>query len=226
MPFGYYWGWQAYGIYNKDSHFKLDDSGWLIDPKNKAYIDAYTGWRYDAANDCLVDDATGQQYTMDREPITFVAGVRTYPGQAAPYEVPSTLTWDTELGYARLGDNMYIYDPNSGWMIDPETNVYHDANYGYAYDPAAQNLIDMATGKRYGMDYTPIDDDITAEQGSAAEPSAEVQAEAAAEAMASEGVQVSETDPAIDDDITAEQGSAAEPSAEVQIEAAEAAEEE
>ncbi len=114
VPEGYYWVWQDDGIYNKESHFKLDDSGWLIDPKNKAYIDAYTGWRYDAAAECLVDDATGQQYTMDREPITYVAGVRTYPGQAAPYEVPSTLTWDTELGYARLGDNMYIYDPNSG----------------------------------------------------------------------------------------------------------------
>ncbi len=179
VPEGYYWVWQDDGIYNKESHFKLDDSGWLIDPKNKAYIDAYTGWRYDAAAECLVDDATGQQYTMDREPITYVAGVRTYPGQAAPYEVPSTLTWDSELGYARLGDNMYIYDPNSGWMIDPETNVYHDANYGYAYDPTAQNLIDMATGKRYSMSYEPIDENPTAEQGSAAEPSAEAQVEAA-----------------------------------------------
>ena len=179
VPEGYYWVWQDDGLYSKKNHFKLDDSGWLIDPKNKAYIDAYTGWRYDAAGECLVDDATGQKYTMDREPMTFVAGVRTYPGKEAPYEVPSTLTWDTELGYARLGDNMYIYDPNSGWMIDPETNVYHDANYGYAYDPAAQNLIDMATGKRYSMSYEPIDADPTAEQGSAAEPSAEVQVEAA-----------------------------------------------
>ncbi len=64
-------------------------------------------------------------------------------------------------------------------MIDPETNVYHDANYGYAYDPTAQNLIDMATGKRYSMSYEPIDENPTAEQGSAAEPSAEAQVEAA-----------------------------------------------
>ncbi len=182
VPEGYYWVWQDGLVYNKDSHFRLDESGWLVDPKSNAYIDAYTGWRYDANNDCLVDDATGDKYTMDREPLTYVAGVRTYPGKDAPYEVPSNLTWDKELGYARLNDLMYIYDPNSGWMIDPETNVYHDANYGYAYDPNEQNLIDMKTGKRYSMSY----EEITDAQGATAEPSAEAQVEAAEAAAAEE----------------------------------------
>jgi hypothetical protein len=34
--------------------------------------------------------------------------------------------------------------------------VWYDAYYGYAYDPTAQNLIDMATGQRYDMEYQPI----------------------------------------------------------------------
>ena len=156
VPEGYYWVWQNDGLFQKDTHFKLDESGWLIDPKTKAYIDAYTGWRYDAANECLVDDATGTLYTMDRQEIKFVAGIRCYPGQAAPYEVPANLTWNAELGYAVLGDMPYAYDPNSGWLMDPETGAYHDANYGYIYDAEQGNLLDEATGKRYSMSYEPL----------------------------------------------------------------------
>ena len=157
VPEGYYWVWQNDGIYQKGTHFKLDDSGWLIDPKTKSYIDPHTGWRYDAASECLVDDATGKMYTMEREEIVFVAGVRTYPGQAAPYAVPEQLTWDQEKGYAVLGDKPYIYDPNSGWMLDPATNAYHDAYYGWLYDAGSNCLVDEATGKRYDMSYNPIE---------------------------------------------------------------------
>ena len=156
VPEGYYWVWQNDGIFQKDTHFKLDDSGWLINPRNKAYYDPYTGWRYDAANECLVDDETGKQYTMDREEIKFVAGIRCYPGETAPYEVPEQLTWNPELGYATLGDKPYVYDANSGWMIDPATNAYHEAYYGWLYDAAANCLVDEATGKRYDMSYAPI----------------------------------------------------------------------
>ena len=158
VPEGYEWVWQNNALYQKDTHFRLDESGWLINPRTKGYHDAYTGWRYDAANECLVDDETGKQYTMDREEIPFVAGVRCYPGQAAPYEVPANLTWNAEAGYATLGELPYVYDPNSGWLMDPETLAYHDANYGYLYDAAQGNLLDEATGKRYDMSYAPIEE--------------------------------------------------------------------
>ena len=158
VPEGYEWVWQNNALYQKDTHFRLDESGWLINPRTKGYHDAYTGWRYDAANECLVDDETGKQYTMDREEIVFVAGVRCYPGQAAPYEVPANLTWNAEAGYATLGELPYVYDPNSGWLMDPETMAYHDANYGYLYDAAQGNLLDEATGKRYDMSYAPIEE--------------------------------------------------------------------
>ena len=156
IPEGYYWVWQNDGIYQKDTHFKLDDSGWLIDPKTKAYIDPHTGWRYDGNEQCLVDDATGKKYTMERVEIVYVAGVRTYPGQDAPYAVPDQLTWDAERGYAVLGDKPYVYDPNSGWMLDPATGAYHDAYYGWLYDASANCLVDEATGNKYDMSYQPL----------------------------------------------------------------------
>ncbi len=158
VPEGYEWVWQNNTLYQKSTHFRLDESGWLINPRTKGYHDAYTGWRYDAANECLVDDETGKMYTMERVEIPFVAGIRCYPGQAAPYEVPEQLTWNTEKGYATLGDKPYVYDSNSGWMIDPETGAYHDAYYGWLYDAATANLVDESTGQRYDLSYSPIEE--------------------------------------------------------------------
>ncbi len=158
VPEGYEYVWQSNSLFQKDTHFRLDESGWLVNPRNKSYYDAYTGWRYDSENECLVDDATGKMYTMDREEIVFVAGIRCHVGEAAaPYEMPENLTWNAELGYATLGELPYVYDPGSGWLIDPETNAYHDANYGYLYDAEQGNLLDEATGKRYDMSYAPIE---------------------------------------------------------------------
>ncbi|MDO4291024.1 MAG: molybdopterin-dependent oxidoreductase [Eggerthellaceae bacterium] len=156
VPEGYDWVWQNNTLYQKGTNYKLDASGWLINPRNKAYYDAYTGWRYDANDECLVDDETGKRYTMDREEIKYMGAYRLYPGATAPFEVPEQLVWKEE-GYATLpGRDELIYDANSGWLIDPETNVYHDAYYGWAYDPNANCLIDMETGKRYTMEYQEI----------------------------------------------------------------------
>ena len=97
VPEGYEWVWQNNALYQKDTHFRLDESGWLINPRTKGYHDAYTGWRYDAANECLVDDETGKQYTMDREEIVFVAGVRCYPGPGRSLRgARANLTWNAE----------------------------------------------------------------------------------------------------------------------------------
>lgn len=157
VPEGYEWVWQNNSLYRKDNHFKLDASGWLINPRTKGYHDATYCYRYDANAQCLVDDATGDRYDMSYNKLApVIAGVQTYPNQDAPYEVPANLTWDREAGYARLGDKPYIYDPNSGWLMDPATMAYHDANYGYRYDAAGQCLVDDATGAKYDMSYNPL----------------------------------------------------------------------
>ena len=119
VPEGFSWQWQNDALYQDSTQFRLDDSGWLIDPKTNEYVDAHTGWYYVAAENCLMDKATGKKYTMEREEIAELAGIRLYPGQDAPYAVPEQLTWDREKGYARLGDKPYIYNPESGWLIRP-----------------------------------------------------------------------------------------------------------
>lgn len=42
VPEGYEWVWQNNALYQKDTHFRLDESGWLINPRTKGYHDAYT----------------------------------------------------------------------------------------------------------------------------------------------------------------------------------------
>ncbi len=157
VPEGYDWVWQNNGLYQKGTNFKLDESGWLIDPKDNSYVDAYTGWYYDAANDYLVDRENNKFYTMERVEIPFLGGVRGYPGaESAPFEMPEHLRWNVEAGYGMLPDKQYVYDPNSGWMIDPDTGAYHDAYYGYKYDAETQTLLDENTGNRYTMTYEPV----------------------------------------------------------------------
>ena len=151
VPEGYDWCWQDNQLYQKGTFFRYDASGWLVNPRNKAYYDAYTGWRYDGDQQCLVDDATGKRYTMDRQEISYIGTVQCFPGQAAPYELPGLVEWDTERGAGFLPGTSFVYDPTSGWVIDFDSNVYYDAYSGYAYDPTQNNLVDMQTGKRYDM---------------------------------------------------------------------------
>ena len=155
-PEGFYRVWQNGQLYQEGTHFRLDESGWLVNPRTKGYHDAYTGWRYDPASELLVDDATGKSYTMDREEVSYLGGVRCYPGAEAPFEVPEQLTWNAEGGYAQLADKPYVYDPASGWLVDPETGAFHDAYYGWLYDGATGHLVDEATDAHYDMEYNPI----------------------------------------------------------------------
>ena len=59
VPEGFSWQWQNDALYQDSTQFRLDDSGWLIDPKTNEYVDAHTGWYYVAAENCLMDKASG-----------------------------------------------------------------------------------------------------------------------------------------------------------------------
>lgn len=127
-----------------------------------------------------------------------VAGIRTYPGQDAPYEISGqALVWDKEKGYATFegakGEGK-IFNPDTQWVIGIEDNVYYDQHRGYAYDPNDNCLVDMETGLRYTMNYEQITGNeelpvneaaIAAEENTDAAAAAETQVEmdaAAAEA--------------------------------------------
>ena len=163
VPEGLVWDWHRDKMVQPGTHYELDEeSGWLIDPKTQKYYDMFSGWAYDADKELLLDEATGTYYDFERNVVPFVADMRVYPGlETAPYALPegSDVTWFPEKGYATkpgaAGEGK-IYDPESGWMVGIEDGVWYDAYYGYAYDPTAENLIDMTTGQRYDMEYQPI----------------------------------------------------------------------
>ena len=67
------------------------------------------------------------------------------------FEVPEGLEWDKSRKVAYQPSTGYVYDPNSGWLIDQQNNVWYDLYSGYAFDPTQNNLVDMQTGKRYDL---------------------------------------------------------------------------
>ncbi|MCL2889144.1 MAG: molybdopterin-dependent oxidoreductase [Eggerthellaceae bacterium] len=69
-----------------------------------------------------------------------------------PFELPEGLVWDKQKRKAIQEGSGFEYDPESGWLIDPEDQVYYDLYSGYAYDPSENNLLDMVTGKRYDLE--------------------------------------------------------------------------
>ncbi len=68
------------------------------------------------------------------------------------FEVPEGLVWDKSKRKAVQESTGFEYDPASGWLIDPASQVWYDLYSGYAFDPTENNLVDMATGKRYDME--------------------------------------------------------------------------
>ncbi len=163
IPEGLEWDFHRDIFVQPGTHYEYDEeSGWLVQPKTGKYYDLYSGWAYDADKELLLDEETGKYYDFDRNEIPFLADIRLYPGlAAAPYDLPaeSDVTWSVEKGYATkasaAGEGK-IYDPESGWLVGIDDGVWYDAYFGYAYDPTAENLIDMASGQRYDMEYNPI----------------------------------------------------------------------
>ena len=145
VPEGYEWQWQNNTLYHKATNYRLDESGWLINPITKGYHDATYAWRYDAALECLVDDATGKKYNMDYTPKVF----------ARPEDIPANLAWNEDEGFAYHEASGFKYDAGSGWLIAPDGS-YHDANYAWRYDAATGYLVDDATGKSYDFEYNEI----------------------------------------------------------------------
>lgn len=67
------------------------------------------------------------------------------------FEMPEGLVWDEINRKAYQPETGFVYDSESGWLIDESENVWYDLYTGYAYDPTQENLVDMQTGKRYDL---------------------------------------------------------------------------
>ena len=144
VPEGFEWQWQTNTLFHKATQYKLDESGWLINPITKGYHDATYAYRYDAELECLVDDKTGKRYDFEYNPLTI----------EPTFEIPEGVEWDYNTGVATHVATGYTYD-ESGWLID-EQGRYRDAVMYYIYDNASGNLIDEATGKMYDFEFNEI----------------------------------------------------------------------
>ncbi|MBQ9043957.1 MAG: molybdopterin-dependent oxidoreductase [Eggerthellaceae bacterium] len=163
VPEGLKWDWHRDIMVQPGTNYEYDEeSGWLVNPKTKAYYDLYSGWMYDAEKELLLDEASGKYYDFERNEVPFLAGKRVFPGmtaEAAGIAVPEGFTWNEAQGYiAKEGDAFAnkLYDAESGWMIGIDDGAYYDAWYGYQFDSAANELVDLATGQHYDMEYKPI----------------------------------------------------------------------
>jgi hypothetical protein len=68
------------------------------------------------------------------------------------FEMPEGLVWNKQKRKAIQEATGFEYDPESGWLIDPENQVYYDLFSGYAFDPTENNLVDMVSGKRFHLE--------------------------------------------------------------------------
>ncbi len=158
---GLIYDWKRGIAYDPKTGFTYDpESGWLLEnaPTGVVYHDLWTGYTYDPTKELLVDQETGKYYDMQtREEVPFVAGIRCYPGQAAPpYEIPEGLVWNQDLGYVTMANDptgTKIYNPDTGWMVDPNTNIFYDRYWGCAFDPNLNLLLNEQTGIYYTLDY-------------------------------------------------------------------------
>ena len=166
VPEGFAWNEEGGYIAKEGEAFanKMYDaeSGWMIGIDDGAYYDAWYGWQYDAGSNELVDLDSGQHYDMEYKPIHWLAGKRVFPGftaEEAGVAVPEGCIWNQEGGYVTKEGDAFVgklYDVDSGWMIGTEDGAYYDAWYGWQYDGATNELVDLATGNRYDLQYNPV----------------------------------------------------------------------
>ena len=73
--------------------------------------------------------------------------------------VPEGFIWNDKDGYiTKEGDAFanLMYDVDSGWMLGAKDGLYYDAWYGWQYDGNTNELVDLATGNRYDLQYNPV----------------------------------------------------------------------
>ena len=144
VPEGLTWDYKTRRAVDEAGRYLEPASGWMIDPDSGAYYQQGTGYKYISSNgDFLLDEASGTFYDFSGQPSA---------GPQPTFEVPEMLVWDPITQTAKEPNTGYRYDPDSGWLINDETNVYYDKYTMYAYDAAKNLLVDEKTGKYYSME--------------------------------------------------------------------------
>ncbi len=144
VPVAVEWDYKTRKAWNADkTQYYQPESGWMIGKDNGAFYQIGTGYRYlSFGADYLVDEANDLYYDFSGNQVA-----KPDPG----VEVPDGLVYDYFAQKVVQPGTGYVYQADSGWLIDEATNVYYDRFSGYAWDPTTNNLMDTKTGKYYSM---------------------------------------------------------------------------
>lgn len=146
VPEGFTWDYKTRHAYNADGLYYDQNTGWMVHPETKELYQMGTGFKYvNAGGDFLLDEANKQFYDFSGQPCD---------GPQPTFEIPEgcNLVWDPFTQTCKNAETGYVYDPNSGWLIDQATNIYYEKYTLRAYDPTKNLLVDMQTGKYYSME--------------------------------------------------------------------------
>lgn len=171
VPAGFKWDPLTQTLIDPKSGFRYDEeSGWLIDDETGLFYERTTLRAFDPITNLLVDMNTGKYYSFDDPnqevpaptPEEYAAAeakveqdklaeqAASMPPRTKP--VPAGFKWDALTQTVRHPETNFILDEDSGWLIDPDTNVYYEKSTLRAWDASANVLIDMQTGKYYSVD--------------------------------------------------------------------------
>ncbi len=145
VPADYTWDYKTRKAWNADRTRYYDGAtGWCVDPVTKALHQYGTDYKYVPYGEeqFLLDEVNKQFYDFAGQPSS---------GPQPGYQVPPGLTWDPIEQVTKHPGTGFHYQAETGWLVDPATNVLYERVTLRAYDPATNTLLDMQTGKHYSM---------------------------------------------------------------------------
>ncbi len=150
VPAGVTWDYRKRACFDEQGRRYDPASGWLVDDATGAFYQLGTGYKYVSFNgDFLLDEAAGTYYDFS---------MQASDGPQPDFELPAGTTWNAVELRAYDAAGRY-FDKDSGWMIDPATNVYYQAGTGYRFvqQGEANYLVDEAGNAWYDFSMQPVD---------------------------------------------------------------------
>ena len=106
-----------------------------------------TGYKlYEATSGNVLVDYENKKFYSLEDPTVEVEAPK------PDFQVPPGFKWDPFIKQVIHPKSGYVYDMNSGWLIDMETGVYHERTTLRAFDPNVNALVDEKTGKYYSLE--------------------------------------------------------------------------
>ena len=149
VPEGVTWDYRKRACFDEQGRRYDPASGWLVDDATNTFYQLGTGYKYVAYNgDFLLDEVNGAYYDFSMQPVD---------GPQPDYELPAGTTWN-KIDLKAYDEAGRYFDKDSGWMIDPVTNIYYQAGTGYRYvSQGGDFLVDEANNAWFDFSMQPVE---------------------------------------------------------------------